>query len=93
MAKRFKVKIQIFKDIAHKMKQFLTIFQIDTPMVPFLAECLEILIQKFMKNFISDSVLKKTVTQLSLVKLDVSVEGGNCLQAGDVKLPTASKSM
>ena len=88
-----KVKLQVFKDIAHKTNKFLTVFQKDGPMVPFLAEALEEIFRCLMGYFISKTILKEVVTKLSLVKLDVSVEGGKCLLPGDMKLPTASNSM
>ena len=88
-----KVKLQVFKDIAHKTNMFLTAFQTDGPMVPFLADSLEEIFRCLMGYFISKTVLKGAVTKLSLVKLDVSVEGGKCLLPGEVRMPTASKSM
>ena len=52
-----KVKLQVFKDIAHKTNKFLTVFQKDGPMVPFLAEALEEIFRCLMGYFISKTIL------------------------------------
>lgn len=88
-----KVKIQVFKDIAQKTNMFLTVFQTDAPMVPFMSDSLEELLRRLMGYFISKPILESAATPLSLVKLDVSATGGKCLPLIDLKLPTASKAM
>ena len=87
-----KVKFCIFRDIAHRLNTFLVKFQTDAPMLPFLADTLETMLRDIMRFFISKSALDKASTQTTLLKLDVTVEGGLCVPISDVKLPTASKS-
>ena len=86
-----KIRMQIFKELAFHMNKFLIRFQTDAPMVPFLAKCLSVLIRKLMSYIITSSVLDKATTPLSLVKINVSVAGGNCMQVHNIKLPTAVK--
>ena len=88
-----KVKMCVFKDLSHKMNTFLTLFQSDAPMVPFLSDTLERLLRRSMGYFVTTPALEKAATALALVKLDVTVTGGNCLLTSDIKLPTASKSL
>ena len=62
-----KVKLQLFKDIAHKSNLYLTAFQTDAPMVPFLAQALEEILRYLMGSFISPSTLQTADTRLQLV--------------------------
>ena len=62
-------------------------------MVPFLSDTLERLLRRIMGYFVTIPALEKAATALALVKLDVTVTGGNCLLTSDIKLPTASKSL
>ena len=55
-----KVEIQVIKDIAHKTNGFLTLFQTDSPMVPFLAKWIEDLLRKLMRYFITKPVRKNS---------------------------------
>ena len=88
-----KAKMQFFKDISHQLNTFLTPFQTDAPMVPFLPIVLSDLIRKLMSYFVIGDVLDKAATPHSLIKLNVSLEGGNCKNINNLKLPTATKSL
>ena len=72
-----KAKMHFFKDISHQLNTFLTPFQTDAPMVPFLPIVLSDLIRKLMSYFVIGDVLDKAATPHSLIKLNVSLEGGN----------------
>ena len=80
-----KVKMCVFKDLSHKMNTFLTLFQSDAPMVPFLSDTLERLLRRIVGYFVTTPALEKAATALALVKLDVTVTGGNCLLTSDIK--------
>ena len=62
-------------------------------MVPFLPIVLSDLIRKLMSYFVIGDVLDKAATPHSLIKLNVSLEGGNCKNINNLKLPTATKSL
>ena len=91
--KLMKVKFQAFKDIAHKLNQFLTVFQTDAPMLPFLSDILESLLRRIMRYFIRSSVVAEAATPYKLIGLDVSATSENCLPVNDLKLTTAVKSI
>ena len=88
-----KVKFCVFRDIASRLNNFLIKFQTDAPLVPFMAQELEAMMRELMSLFITKQTLVDTPTPYMLCKLDVSVQGGNCLPVSDIKLTTAAKSM
>jgi hypothetical protein len=88
-----KVKMCIFKEIAHKMNAFLVIFQTEAPMLPFLSDTLEVLLRRIMSYFVTAPVLENAATALALIKLDVTAVSGKCLPTSEIKFPTASKSL
>ena len=88
-----KVKMCIFKEIAHKMNTFLVMFQTEAPMLPFLSDTLEVLLRRIMGYFVTGPVLQKAATALALIKLDVTVTSGKCLPTSEIKFPTESKSL
>ena len=53
------LKLQFFEEVAKQLNSFLIKFQTDSPMVPFLVESLESMIQKFCSMFILTDVLEK----------------------------------
>ena len=91
--KLMKVKFQAFKDIAHKLNQFFTIFQTDAPMFPFISDVLESLWRRIIGYFIRSAVLSVAATPYTLINLDVSATGDNCLPVDNIKLTTAVKSI
>ena len=88
-----KLKFQAFKDVAHKMNLFLTVFQTDAPMIPFLSDTLESLMRRIMGYFVRGTVLDEAATPYQLMKIDVSFDSKSLLLVKDVKLPTATKAM
>ena len=89
--KAFPLKLQYFKDIAGHLKDFLTIMQVDVPMVPFLEETLVDLITPFMKMVVKSDVLDEANTSLKLIKIDLSKAEN--LPCELIKLPTATKDL
>ena len=90
--KAFPLKLQYFKDIAGHLKDFLTIMQVDVPMVPFLEETLVDLIIPFMKMVVKSDVLDEANTSLKLIKIDLT-KAENLLPCELIKLPTATKDL
>ena len=88
-----KAKMHFFKDASYQRNTFLTPFQTDAPMIPFLPIVLSDLIRKLMSYFVIGDVLDKTATPHTLIKLNVSLEGGNCKKINNLKLPSATKSL
>ncbi|KAK0143227.1 hypothetical protein N1851_018653 [Merluccius polli] len=58
----FTVKVGIFISIAREIEPFLTTYQRDQPMLPFLAEDMSKLIKGLMGRFVMDTHLKETST-------------------------------
>ena len=90
--KAFPLKLQYFKDVAGHLKDFLTIMQVDVPMVPFLEETLVDLITPFMKMVVKNDVLDEANTSLKLIKIDLT-KAENLLPCELIKLPTATKDL
>ena len=75
------VKINIFISIAKEVVPFLTLYQTDRVMIPFLGDDLHHMLKSLMSWVISNSVLKKQGTTLhGLMKIDVN-NGENQLKA------------
>ena len=67
------VKINIFISIAKEVVPFLTLYQTDRIMIPFLGDDLHHMLKSLMSSVISNSVLKKQGTTLhGLMKIDVN---------------------
>ena len=64
-------KMQFFHDIANILSEFLTKFQTDNPVMPFLSDLLESILRRLMKFFILAEVIKAVATAYKLIKLDV----------------------
>lgn len=62
----FTVKIGIFISIAREIEPFLTMYQTDQPMLPFLAEDMNTLIKGLMGLFAVDTHLKESSTLLNV---------------------------
>ena len=65
-------KIHFFKCIASQMEPFLSMYQAEQPMVPFLASDLSHLIRSLMRRFIKSSVLDEATTTEKLIRVDVA---------------------
>ena len=59
-------KMQFFHDIANILSEFLTKFQTDNPVMPFLSDLLESILRRFMKSFILAEVIKAAQLHISL---------------------------
>ena len=91
--KLMKLKFQAFRDVAHNMNLFLTVFQTDAPMIPFLSDTLESLMRRIMGYVVRGTVLDEAAIPYQLMKIDVSFDSKSLLLVKDVKLPTATKAM
>lgn len=65
-------KFQFFKGVRRHLNSFLITFQTDSPLVPFLVESLESMVQKFYSTFILSDKMEKTESTIKLVKPDVT---------------------
>ena len=82
-------KIQFFHDIANILSEFLTKFQTDKPVMPFLSDILESILRRLMKFFILAEVIKTAATAYKLIKLDV-FDKNILLPVSSVKFATAT---
>ena len=64
-------KFHFFKFVASIFKNYLTSFQTDNPMLPFLSEAVEKIMRRLMNMFVKE-VLEEANTAYNLIKLDVS---------------------
>ena len=65
------VKLRFFEETAKIINAFLVQFQTQSPMVPFLVDCLENIVRGFCDRFILPDIMKKANTSYKLTKLDV----------------------
>jgi hypothetical protein len=69
--KMMKVKLAFFETISSQMTPFLTMFQSECPLVPFLSSRIEKLVRALMVRFVKGSVLKDATNVANLLKIDV----------------------
>ena len=63
-------KLHFFNSVAKELTPFLTRFQIDTPVVPFLAGELQAVLKKLMPRIMKKKVIASANTVQKLMKLD-----------------------
>ena len=63
-------KVAFFLSVANQVTPFLTLYQTDKPMLPFLATDLYSMLGGLMRRFIETAVISKAKTPLNLTKLD-----------------------
>ena len=61
-----------FQDVASQLKSFLRLFQINSPMVPFLEHGFADVLHTLMKMVVKPDVLDQANSSLKLSKLDLS---------------------
>ena len=71
-------KIHFFHCIAKQMEPFLTKFQAEKPMVPFLCSELSDLVKSLMRRFIKSSILDEAATTEKLIHIDVAKSENHC---------------
>ena len=65
-------KLHFFATVANLMKPFLTLYQTENPMVPFLYDDIHSLIREIMSWFIKPCILQKTKLGSDLCKIDLN---------------------
>ncbi|XP_048577470.1 uncharacterized protein LOC116618576 [Nematostella vectensis] len=65
-------KMAAFESVASQLQPFLTAFQSDNPILPFLVSRLQKVIQSLMKRFIKPDVLQQANSPIKLAKFDLS---------------------
>ena len=65
-------KMAAFESVAKQLQPFLTIFQSDNPLLPFMASTLQKMIAGLMKRYVKADVLQKATSAVKLLKLDLS---------------------
>ena len=63
-------KVAFFPSVAKQVTPFLTLYQTDKPMLPFLATDLYSMLGGLMRRFIKTAVISEAKTPLKLTKLD-----------------------
>ena len=71
-------KLATFVSVAKVLEVFLTLYQTDRVMVPFIAGDLEKVLRTLMRRFIKSSVLSSADTVVKLIQIDVGVEENYC---------------
>lgn len=66
------VKMAAFKSMVKQLQPFLAIFQLDHPLLPFMASTLHKMIVGLMKRYFKADVLQKAASAVKLLKLDLS---------------------
>ena len=75
-------KVAFFLSVAKQVTPFLTLYQTDKPMLPFLATDLYSMLGRLMRRFIKTAVISKAKTPLKLTKLDPA-DQHSCLSFQD----------
>ena len=68
-------KLSFFTSIASFVEPFLTFYQTDHPVMPFLSSDLETLLRNLMKKFLKSDVLEKASSTVKLLKIDLNDTG------------------
>jgi len=62
-------KVNFFLSVAKQLAPFLTAYQTDAPMLPFLCEDMQRMIRGLMQRFIKSPILKESPTAVKLMKI------------------------
>ena len=74
----FCTKLQIFISIANPVEEFLTVYQTDRPMVPFISQDLTQMCKSLMGRFLKQSVMDGLRTTTKLLRLTLSDTSLHC---------------
>ena len=97
-----KSKLGFIISIAKPIENFLTNFQSDKPMLPFIATQLEMLLRDVMKRFIKTEVIASATTTQKLISIDVNDEKNHkhihrvdvgCVATEELKVVEKNKSV
>ena len=86
------IKLNIFRDVAGQLNTFLTKFQSNAPLVPFLADNIESILQRFMKYILLKKVVDDAASQYDLIEIDVK-DTAKYKPITTVNLPTAAATL
>ena len=84
--------MQFFKDIATILQTYLTRFQGDAPLVPFINVEIVQLFTKIMRYFVKRNVLEEAGSDYKLINNDVAKKE-NRKESSAIKLPTATNNL
>ena len=87
----YEEKLKFFLSVANQLKPFLTRFQTDAPMIPFLAVELEKVLRSLCQRFMKGNVLREAGVLRKLLKLDFSKKE-NLLSHRDVDVGFGAKA-
>lgn len=76
--------------IAQEFEPFLTLYQADRPLIPFLASDLDNLLRNLMVRFVKDDIMASSTSYLKLASIDISSED-NCKSAKLIDVGIATK--
>lgn len=71
-------KVKFFLSVAKQLSPFLTAYQTDAPMLPFICEDMHRMIRGLMQRFIKSPFLKEAPTVVKLMKIDPSKKENHC---------------
>ena len=80
-------KLSFFKYVASILKGFLVHFEVDNPIVPFLAKEMDSIVRRLMCLFVERKVVTEACTPFALTKVDLKKKG-NILPLKKVGLGT-----
>ena len=89
--KLYEAKLKFFLSVANQLKPFLTCFQTDKPMMPFMAGELFNIIRGLAQCFVKRSVLEGAKSLTKLLTVDFTKEE-NCLSCLDVDIGFGAKA-
>ena len=84
-----KTRLCFFVTVAKDLENFLTRFQTDKPMVPFLFETFDVILKDLLKRFVKPNVIKDLSTA---EKLRISICEENFRELKDIDIGFATKS-
>ncbi|XP_074658438.1 uncharacterized protein LOC141911339 isoform X1 [Tubulanus polymorphus] len=74
-------RLHAYVSIAKTVTPFLTIYQTDRPMLPFLAEDIHNVLRLLMKRFIKSDIIREADTLTKLIKIDTKKESNYCVHS------------
>lgn len=67
-----KAKLEFFRTVAREVEPFLTLYQTDQPMLPFITQDMSSLLRRLMERFVKPCVLAEATSTAALVKVDMT---------------------
>lgn len=85
-------KLAFYLVVAKDLNEFLTVYQTDMPMIPFLSDDVQKIVKDLMERFVKPEVIQSAKNIQGLLKIDVS-DKKNQLEIGKMNLGNKAKSV